>query len=280
MSMARCYNYCVRWLMIVGLAGGVAAAAPPKKDDVACTAEAIAKVRKQAEAELRAGNADAAVALLQPGEHCFLENDGQSEALQRQIVWRISDLSFALFKAGKFEECYAIAASEAAPYPGNAARFDDTVQNALEHNAKLCKEADHKARGAFQKPIKCNLEGDWGIPATVLTGSPAACLAIGASHKDKDNLLVCGKVSLVEKSPGGRVSRTKLAVDGGNLEESSICCNIDTVGFAKHGATWAVRVHSEGRDCNGGTASSEEEIEYELHGTKLDVVHSLTATMH
>jgi len=49
-------------------------------------------------------------------------------------------------------------------------------------------------------------------------------------------------------------------------------------GFGKRGATWAVLVESQGRDCNGGTASSEEQ--HELKGTKLELVHTLDAVAH
>jgi hypothetical protein len=267
-------RFAVLVLVIAGY--GTADAAPAKTP---CTAKAIGEVRKQAEVELRAGHAAAAVKLLESVD-CWIERD-QPEPLRTQIAWRFSDLAFARFKAGDFAGCYAVAAAQGSPYPGNVGMEfaeDDAVVKALNHNAELCRNADHKARGTFTPATKCTLAGDYGIPAAI--APDAACLAIGASHKDKDELLVCGKVSLVQKPPGGKLVRRALDVAGGNLNNGSVCCNISEVSFAKRGPSWAVRVHSDGRDCNGGTASSEEEHEYELSGTTLKLVHTFGATAH
>src|SRR5512139_1730319 len=77
---------------------------------IACTAPAIGQARKEAEAHVKAGRYDAAIALLD-SESCYLEMD-QPDALKLQIAWRLSDLAFAYYKAGKFASCYSIAAGQ------------------------------------------------------------------------------------------------------------------------------------------------------------------------
>lgn len=255
----------------------------PDAAPVACTVAAISSARKAGQVQMKAGNYDAAVAALQPGD-CFLDQD-QPPALQKEIAWRLSDLSFAYFKAGKHESCYAIASAETTPYVGNVGSvFDesDPVIRALEYNAKLCQEAAAKARGKFEAAGKCTLEEDgFAVPTSALDGTDqAACLVVEPGKKDSDEMNECGAVVLVRKSQKGKLSRTKLVHDAGNLADGSRCCNIEGVSFGRRGANLAILVETHGRDCNGGTAASEEQHAYELKGDALELFHSLSATAH
>jgi hypothetical protein len=259
-------------------AGATVDAAP-----IACTAAAIGTARKQADAHVKAGSYDAAIALLR-GDSCYLEAD-QTDALKSQIAWRLSDLSFAYYKAGQFASCYAVASAEATPYAGNVGFFfgeDDAVMKALEHNAKLCQDAAAKERGPFVAAGTCTfVEDAHALPASALEPTDkAACIVFEPGKKDTDDLNVCGDVTLVRQSKKGKLSRTKLAVTEGNLANGSVCCNIERVSFGRRGANLAILVETLGRDCDGGTASSEEQHAYEVKGAALDLFHTLNATAH
>lgn len=261
----------------------VADAAAPTVDaaPIACTTAALKAARKQAEAHVKAAQYDAAIALLQ-ADGCYLDGD-QDAALQQQIAWRISDLAFAYYKAGKFEQCYAEAASELAPYVGNVAHYieDGPVIQALDYNAKICLEAVNKQRGAFTPSTTCTLaEGAWGLPAAMLdSGDREACIVKAEDTKD-DDMNVCGAVTLVRQPKKGKISRTPITLSEGNLADGSVCCNVETVSFQRRAKTWAMLVVSNGRNCDGGTASSEEQVVYELDGTTLKAVHSMGASFH
>ena len=248
-----------------------------------CTAAAIGAARKQADAHLKAGSYDAAIALLR-GDSCYLQQD-QDAALQAQIAWRLSDLSFAYYKAGQFANCYGVASSEVTAYAGNVGFFfgeDDAVMKALEHNAKLCQDAAAKERGPFVAASKCTFAADaHALPATALDAADkAACMVFGPGKKDTDDLTVCGDVTLVRQSKAGKLSRTKLAVTEGNLVNGSVCCNIEKVSFGRRGANLAILVETEGKDCDGGTASSEEQHAYEVKGAALELFHTVNAIAH
>jgi hypothetical protein len=250
---------------------------------IACTAAAIGAARKEADAQVKAGKYDAAIALLR-GDSCYLAPD-QAEALQAQIAWRLSDLSFAYYKAGDFGSCYAVASAESTPYAGNVGFFfdeEDAVMKALAYNTKLCEAAAVKERGPFTPSGKCTLVEDaFAVPAAALDGTAkAACLVLEPGDKDAEDLNECGEVVLVRQSKKGKLSKTKLGVGDGNLGNGSVCCNVESVGFARRGANLAVLVKSMGRDCNGGTASSEEQHAYELKGTSLEIFHTLGAVAH
>ena len=240
---------------------------------IACTVEAIKAARKQADAHVKAGAYAAAIALLD-SDTCLLDAD-QPAPLQAQIAWRMSDLSFAYYKAGNYGACYGIAAAQTTPYIGNIGSvFDegDAVMRALDYNAKLCLKAAEKERGPFVGADPCPFdENAFAIPG-------GGCLAFEAGKEDADGLLECGPV-VVRDRKGGK--RTVLELDGGNLADGSVCCNVQSVSFGKRpGARWAVLVVTEGKDCNGGTASSEEQHAYVLKGTKLELVHTLRAIAH
>ena len=255
-----------------------AATADAAVEVVACTARAIADARKRAQVHLKAGAFDAALALLDGGT-CFLSSD-QEPALQLQIAWQISDLAFAQYKAGRPEACYATAASQLLPYIGNVGEVfsDDTqVMRALAYNAQLCQKAIDKQRGAFiAAPCALGIENAHGLPAQVLGPGAAACLVLEDGARAEEDLYACGKVVLVRK--GG--ARTVLEVEEGNLADSSVCCNVTGVSFAKRPTGWAVLIETEGRDCNGGTAASEEQHVYELRGTTLELAHTVRAVAH
>lgn len=252
---------------------------------IACTAQAIGQARKEAEAHVKAGRFDEAIKLLD-SESCYLEMD-QPDPLKLQIAWRLSDLAFAYYKAGQYANCYGIAAGQTPPYAGNVGFFfneSDGVMKALDYNAKICLEAAAKERGKFEpgSDTKCTLAKDAiEVPASALDGTDkAACLVIGPGKKDEDDMNECGDVTLVRQSKKGRISRQKLEVTTGNLAEGSVCCNLEGASFGRHGANLAILVETMGRDCNGGTASSEEQHAYELVGNKLELFHTIGAIAH
>lgn len=268
---------------VVAIADAGVDATAPDAAPVECTAQAIGAVRKAAEAEVKAGKYDAAIALLAT-EGCYLDAD-QPASLQKAIAWRLSDLSFAYYKAGRFGDCYAIASAQVSPYIGNVGSvFDesDPVMKALEHNAGLCQDAAVKERGSFADSESCTLaENGYAVPASALDKTDkAACLVLGERKKDEDELVVCGDVTLVRQSKAGKLARTKLAVSGGNLTDGGVCCNIESVGFGRHGANLAILVQTMGRNCDGGTASTEEQHAYEVKGSALELYHSLSAAAH
>ena len=252
---------------------------------IACTAQAIGQARKEAEAHVKAGRFDEAIKLLDGGT-CYLEMD-QPDPLKLQIAWRLSDLAFAYYKAGRFADCYGLAAGQTPPYAGNVGFFfgeSDGVMKALDYNANICEQAATKDRGKFEagSDTKCTIAKDAiEVPASALDGTDkAACLVIEPGKKDHNDMNECGDVTLVRQSKKGRISKQKLVITDGNLAEGSVCCNIEGVSFGRHGANLAILVETLGRDCNGGTASSEEQHAYELVGDKLELFHSLGAIAH
>jgi hypothetical protein len=258
-------------------------AVPVDAAPIACTAAAIGASRKEADAHVKAGTYDAAIAILQ-ADTCWLE-DEHPEPLNAQIAWRVSDLAFAYFKAGKFGECYGTAAGQIPPYRGNIGQFFEdshAVMKALAYNAKLCEKAAAKERGPFEASITCTLAQDaFGVPASALDGTDkAACLVLEPGKKDEDDMNACGDVVLVRQSKKGRLSKTTLTVGEGNLGDGSTCCNVEGVSFSRRGPKLAILVETLGRDCNGGTAASEEQHAYMLEGTTLDVFHSIGAIAH
>jgi hypothetical protein len=271
--------------IVAALADAGADASSVDAAPVECTAAAIGTARKEAQAQMKAGNYDAAIVLLRAPDHCYLETD-QPEALQAQIAWRLSDLSFAYYKAGDFASCYAVASAESTPYAGNVGFFfgeEDAVVKALIYNATLCEQAAAKERGPFELASgKCTLVKDaFGLPTSALDGADrSACLVLGPDKKDEEDLNECGDVVLVRQSKKGKLSKTPLTVGEGNLSNGSVCCNVESISFGRRGANLAILVKTHGRDCNGGTASSEEQIAYELKGTTLEIFHVLAATAH
>jgi hypothetical protein len=251
-------------------------AAPRQK--IACTAKTIATARKQADGHVKAGRFDEAIALLD-GDACYLESEQEPE-LQEQIAWRLSDLSLAYYKAGRYGDCYSLTGRELSPYAGNIAFFmDGPVIKALEYNQKLCSSAIEKERGAFVKAGEC--KGGYSVPKALLAaGVRSECVQQGDQSKDSDDLVVCGKITVVTTLASGKTVPTPMNVVDGNLTDSSVCCNVESVGFAKQDADWTMLVKTEGKDCNGGTASSEEQMVYKRSGDRLEVVHAVGASFH
>jgi hypothetical protein len=245
---------------------------------ISCTAKTIATARKQADGHVKAGRFDEAIALLH-GDDCYLEPEQEAE-LQEQIAWRLSDLSLAYYKAGRYEDCYSVTGRELSPYAGNIAFFmDGPIIKALEYNQKLCAAAIEKARGAFVQAGKC--KAGYSVPVALLAdGVTSECVQQGEQSKDSDDLVVCGKVTVVTTFASGKTVRTLMNVDDGNLTDSSVCCNVEWVGFARADSDWKMLVKTEGRDCNGGTASSEEQIVYKRAGDKLEQIHAVGAAFH
>lgn len=278
----------VRDAAIVAVAGDAAFdaaspsdAAPLDAAGMPCTADAIKAVRKQAEGLVKAARYREALALLDEGS-CFIDED-QPRALQAQLAWRLSDRTFALYKAGELEACYAEAAGQLEPYVGNLAHiFQDghPSLDALEHNAQLCYAAITKQRGEFVAAGPCDLASDaFGIPDRI-AGTDAHCLVIEEGKQVTDEPWECGAVVLLREQSNGSVKRTRLAIEEGNLVDSGVCCTIGGPAFQKRGSTWRVIVPSAGRNCDGGTAAMEAEDVYELVGTKLVLVHHLGAVHH
>ncbi len=259
----------------------LADASPPDAAETPCTAVAIKAVRKQADDLVKAGKFREAVALLDAGS-CFIE-DEQPRELQAQIAWRLSDRTFALYKAGELEACYAEAAGQLEPYIGNVARvFEDghPSLSALAHNAALCHEAIEKQRGEFADATACTLEDkSFAIPDQI-AGSEEQCLLLEEGKQDADETWQCGAVMLLREQADGTVKRTRLTIDDGNLVDTGVCCTVGEPAFQKRGSTWRMLVPSDGRNCDGGTAAMEAEDVYELTGTKLVLVHHLGAVHH
>jgi hypothetical protein len=250
--------------------------------DVPCTAADIKRVRKDADALVKAGHADQAVAQLE-AINCWLE-EGQAADLQEQIAWHISDLAFAQFKAGDPTGCYSTAESQTEPYPHNVAEVfgeDSKIVQSLAYNADLCRKVVEKKRGAFVDPIPC-FDGDSdskGIPPEVSGLKAPACFVIGPARKNADGDPVCGRLSLKVKGQKTQV----LALDAGdevNLADSGVCCNISDVKFGAGQYGFTVLVVSGGRNCEGGTASTSEEDVYEHEGKFLRVASGLSLRAH
>ena len=257
------------------------AAADPSQ----CTVANVKQVRKRASALMKAKQYSAAAEALGKLD-CYLDPDQPME-LQRQLAWRMADLSWALHKAGNDSLCYAIAARESTPYAGNvAAIFDnERVLAALEANADACHAAEADRRGTFSDPTPCTLSDDAiGVPTLALApGDRAACLMIEPGQKDEEDTFQCGDVTLVHLTTAGRLAFTKLAPpEDSNLVDQGVCCNLHEVKFARHGNALAFLAVTGGRNCDGGTASSSEEQVYELarDGKTLKIVHSLDVGYH
>lgn len=256
-------------------------ASPPDAAEAACTAVAIKAVRKEADDLVKASKYREALALLDEGT-CFIDDD-QPRELQIQIAWRLSDRTFALYKAGELEACYAEAAGQLEPYVGNVAHiFEDghAALSALEHNAKLCHDAMEKQRGEFAAAGACSLEDNTFAIPNHIAGTDEHCLHFEDGKQDADEMWQCGAVTLLRGQPDGTVKRTRLTIDDGNLVDSGVCCTVGEPGFQKRGSTWRMLVPSAGRNCDGGTAAMEAEDVYELTGTKLVLVHHLGAVHH
>lgn len=247
-----------------------------------CSAAEVRSVRERAQAELAAGRAAEAVRILE-AMACPIELD---QALDRnaEAAWAISDLSFARYKAGDLRGCYATAESQLLPYAGNVSQVfgdDDRVLRALQHNASLCREAIERGWGTFAN-ADCELDpSSHGIPADAQApGSKPSCLEIAAGKQNADGEWQCGTVTLISGRGTSKPARLPVQLPASPLSDGSRCCNITQVGFARAGDALRIRVDGEGRDCNGGTASSAETSIYELKADTLTLIDTLDAAYH
>ncbi len=254
--------------------------------DPVCTRDAVKRVRKRAEALVKAKHYQAAVDELNKVE-CHLAYD-QPADLQAQLAWRLADLTWALHAAGNDSACYDIAAREVTTYAGNAAAIleQGRVLDALAANADVCYRAEATKRGDFADATRCTLVDDaLGVPTSALaSGDRAACLVIepGATNP-QEMAFECGDVTLVRLTSAGRITRTTLTLpEDSNLADGGVCCNLHDVQFARRGNTFAFLAKTGGRNCDGGTASGSEEEVHELarDGKTLGVVHSLDVAYH
>lgn len=252
-----------------------AAPTPAAEPAISCDVESIRALRKRANAELGAGDAKKALATFARAD-CYF--DDSTPALAEQTAWLVSDRAFALYKAGDFLGCHALADSQLAPYPGNvAAAFDDDhrVIAALAHNAALCgAQVDKLFAGFSETACPLGVEHAHGVPPALLTApTTAACLQILPGSTDDEGMFVPGDVTWIERS-GGELTRRVLGDLGGEA------CNINEIGFRKRDGSLQILVAGEGRDCNGGTAATGFRIIESIDPTGLTEVLSHSVSYH
>jgi hypothetical protein len=233
----------------------------------------IEAATNEAEAKLAAGTPQPAIDLLSKIT-CALDSN-QAQDLKDQLARRLNVLARALHDAGRFEDCYATAASQLESTPQTVAGvFEEgaPARLAISDNAERCRRAAEKKRGLFTHGRECKAEKGFAIPEGIAKGAPS-CIVLGDVTKEGDALKTCGSVTLVQGK-----TRTPLSVEGdrANLTYPGVCCHIESMHFAKREQGWAVLVESGGTSCGGGdTALSSQEHVYELSGTTLKLVHRL-----
>lgn len=260
-----------------GEASAAANAAPVTKyAAIKCDVAGVKALRKRANARVKAGEPNEAVAMF-AGSSCYF--DESSPELASESAWMLSDYAFAHYKAGNFRSCHSLASSHLAPYPLNVAAVfteDDKVIKALSYNADLCEGRAKKAFEGFET-VSCALgvKGAEGVPKALLTPPMTdACLQILPGKQSEHDMYTAGDVIWITRA-GGKTSKRNLTGDW--VEDA---CNISSVGFAAKGSSLRILVSGSGRDCNGGTAASSFEEIYALEGTSLKQVDSYQIGYH
>jgi hypothetical protein len=261
------------------------ASAGPRRD---CAKAAMRKVRAAADKAVQARDYKKAIGLLEPMQQACGATGAPIES-----AWLAADLAAAYEKTGQLVECQRLMAPLSHPSSSVAATGNAKVMKAIEHNLDRCSKA-LDAQYATIKPGGCTLAIDRAIAtaaapaALVPPGATAACVALvpGTRARDaEDGDVTCPRVALIWKA--AKLERQDLASSGTSdaLTDDSVCCNLSAIAAGTLAAgTLAdktlVRVHGQGRDCNGGTADAATDMFYEWKGTTLTLARDASVSFH
>lgn len=233
------------------------------------TLDGLELIHDTMKTKLDAGDARGAVALVQDLS-CFFIDEGEAALVERSALL-VRDYTHALYEAGDYASCHALAARHAAPYPGNiAGELDDDSElvDALYRTAERCRAKVDEGFEGFEAS-ECTLaEGEqlYGVPAAqLIEGAEAMCLEVLAK-RDADGMYEAELVVHLRDAEGTR--RLVLEHGGGDY------CNLEGVGFRADAGALLVYLHGLGRDCNGGTASASFQ---EIHRLEQGRLVELTA---
>lgn len=262
----------------LGFAGPSAFAEPA----ATCDAKVVARVRREAEKKVRAGAFADAEKLLRPlVDACFdsTKDVGGEQQPRREFYWLRSDLSFVLYKLGRYGECLNLLAPLTYPGPpdglsGNGLD-DDPVAKAIAYNEKMCETT---ATRPYEKlsDKRCDSQQSAddhaaiSLPPELSENGRYRCLRL-ESKTNKS----CPRLY----ADGGK-QRTSLVVKEGALTSSGQCCNIDGLAAGIVGGKRIVRVRGAGRACEGGTAQTIIDDIYSWTGNQLTLESSLTRNPH
>lgn len=269
-----------------------------------CPHAEIVKARGLAEQRMKAGDYLAAVEILRPlrdkcAIYSYKDGSGERQA-DLDFFWIHSDLSFALYRAGRFGECLSVLAPLTYPGPPDGLSAngldDQPVATAITYNERLCEAALTKRYDKLaDKPcphiarLSTEDRTSIALPEQVAQGNRFRCLQIdsGASHDERRQALaseqeldakkLCPKV--VATGLGGK-ERVVLEVSEGTLRSPSNCCLLDSLSAGMVDGKPVVRLRGQGRDCFGGRAYFIADESYEWRGTKLVLVSSASRIAH
>jgi hypothetical protein len=273
---------------LVALLSVIVAVASARADEP-CAAVVSAE-RREADKQIKAGNAAAALARLGAvKERCFAKLEPGTQ------LWLLSDMAFAAHSAGDNDRCaeLILAADD------DAAAQSPKATRALLYNAGLCKpRADCDYKLDLEEPVckmKLALEtsernGLTGFAATpcnvtkhkdAVQLGPGSCIEAAGFKKRGDDDIVCPSLYLVDAN-GKRRKLGFAKAGGGWIESPSDCCGVRQIKVKSEGGkVWVLIGSGElTRDCFGGTATTDYLTLFGLEGTTLAAERDFSISWH
>ncbi len=230
---------------------------PLAKDSRDCTLDEVKKSRAKANALIKAQDYVGAVLEFKQSA-CWYANEEVETEESKQQAWYISDLTYALYKAGFGKECYSIASRHSSPYSGNVSAMrgaEDKVVKALAHNEGLCRKLAMKPFEGFSH-VTCSFGKQSGVPLNLLpNGVEEVCVADLGGDLVDDAFTHKGLELAIVKN--GTKTSKKVTV-------ASADCNLEKISFKNEGNKLLMQLAGAGRDCDEGTASYEYRTVVEL----------------
>ena len=112
-------------------------------------------------------------------------------------------------------------------------------------------------------------------PALLDAPVTAACLQVLPGDLDHEEMMFnAGDVTWIERR-GGKITKRKF--EGGIAEDA---CNISEIGFRKRGKSLQILVAGDGRNCDGGTASTGFRLIHSIEADGLKEVEAHYVSYH
>jgi hypothetical protein len=151
---------------------------------------------------------------------------------------------------------------------------DGDLTEAVETRFNRCND-ELEAQYAAIEPRDCGLNIRDAIATTaapaalVPRAAKGACLALvpGSVKAQTPGDIVCPRVALVWSAGG--LHRRELAFDGGPLNDTSWCCQLESIAAGTLDGKTRVRISGSGHPCGGGTAYEATDALYEWNGKSL-----------
>jgi hypothetical protein len=258
---------------------------------------AVGAERRDAENQLKAGDAKAALARLTAvKQRCEAKLEPAAQ------LWLLSDMAFAAHRAGDNERCAELILE----VDHDAAVRNPKIAKALLYNAGLCKPKDDcdykldreepvcKMQLAVEYSERTSLTGFAAPPCDVpghkdaVGLGPGSCIEASGfrirgedDHPRGEAEITCPTFQLVDAS--GKPRKLTFGKPGGGwVQSTSDCCSVREIKVKTERGKVSVLVGSRelSRDCFGGTAATDYLTLYGLTGTQLVIQRDFSISWH